>query len=333
MAGSNRYLEFVNPEAARLLRSKIDTETAIARRKEHVAAQTAQCLEYEQSVKFVNEVLLPLIDRTQHSRVHYTVDSLSSTLAYDISNGKDHINQYLGSIATYTEMLATIEEKLANSTNTTRINTTKAKADIGNLANVNKRSIGFRLNSEGVPFLRWVFEGVIMQPDSNPYPSIIALGELPNIPLQPIVVSVNLNDGEMTVSTKPAFSVYSRYRYSGNRNTPHPHIMAQKKPCLGDFRGPIREAIHEQDFITLVTLTRMFLERAITDDAAGNSWTQYFAKDVTSYHGYFHNNFEYLTANGKAYKFREIEPGMYNVETYDNHALIDTRPHSLNGLF
>ena len=70
---------------------------------------------------------------------------------------------------------------------------------------------------------------------------------------------------------------FAKHRYTGfNRNKVlHPHMTGTTHPCLGDFQGPITEALDNFDIPTAVVVLGMFLQQFDPADAAGRSYRNF----------------------------------------------------------
>lgn len=63
-------------------------------------------------------------------------------------------------------------------------------------------------------------------------------------------------------------------------DTPHPHVLANNKPCLGDFQTVISDAFDSGDIDTLLIVIFSFIEQVNADgDPAGESWPNMFIKN------------------------------------------------------
>ena len=113
----------------------------------------------------------------------------------------------------------------------------------------------------------WTFSGIFMTPDVNNYPEITATGDRLRIALPDITVRVRPGNA-MTFTGAP------RDRRSGMSGpTIHPHACFRGgAPCLGDFAGPICEALSKQDFALAAVCIQAFLEQAVSQDSAGSYW-------------------------------------------------------------
>ena len=70
---------------------------------------------------------------------------------------------------------------------------------------------------------------------------------------------------------------FAKHRYTGfeRRKVLHPHMTDTTMPCLGDFQGPITEALDTFDIPTAVVVLGMFLQQFDPADAAGRSYRNF----------------------------------------------------------
>ena len=64
-----------------------------------------------------------------------------------------------------------------------------------------------------------------------------------------------------------------------SRGQLHPHQTSMTVPCLGDFEGPVIEAITDFDIPTAVTIFELFLKQVDSQDGAGHYWFRWYDKD------------------------------------------------------
>ena len=64
-----------------------------------------------------------------------------------------------------------------------------------------------------------------------------------------------------------------------SRGQLHPHQTSMTVPCLGDFEGPVIEAITDFDIPTAVTIFELFLKQVDSQDGAGYYWFRWYDKD------------------------------------------------------
>lgn len=150
--------------------------------------------------------------------------------------------------------------------------------------NIDARSIGIGTFAGDEPILRFIARNVVCQVDRLPedigWISTTG-GETPGVFLQDCVVRANLNDGHIKIAPKRGERGLSPISWGGSYRV-HPHILDHDAPCLGDFGGPIREAIHAKDWGTYAHLVRMFLGLAVTDDPAGKRWIEILESSISN---------------------------------------------------
>ena len=95
----------------------------------------------------------------------------------------------------------------------------------------------------------------------SPFPSI-------KIPSIYVDFSFKSYDSDAQVTMR---AVAGSERYPGYRGLDllHPHMTSPTYPCLGDFAGPIYEALHDFDIPTAVVVMGMFLQQYDPQDSAG----------------------------------------------------------------
>jgi len=64
-----------------------------------------------------------------------------------------------------------------------------------------------------------------------------------------------------------------------SRGQLHPHQTGMTVPCLGDFEGPVIEAITDFDIPTAVTILELFVKQVDAQDGAGHYWYRWWDKD------------------------------------------------------
>lgn len=70
------------------------------------------------------------------------------------------------------------------------------------------------------------------------------------------------------------------YYNTFDNNSPHPHILAEGKPCLGDFDTVISDAFDSGDIEMMLHIIFMFLEQInAVEDQAGESWPNMFIRN------------------------------------------------------
>lgn len=175
--------------------------------------------------------------------------------------------------------LANINEALSaypeGYTGETVITKAEIAAQLRNLPNIDRRSIAIGDFPDG-PILRYVMKDVICKTDRTEGRwnwIACAPGQTPSVFLQDVVVRVNLIDGTIKLAPKRGQRPLSPFEWT-RRNRVHPHVLDNDQPCLGDFGGPLREAIANRDWATFGGVMKLFLETAITSDTAGSNWVE-----------------------------------------------------------
>jgi hypothetical protein len=81
----------------------------------------------------------------------------------------------------------------------------------------------------------------------------------------------------MTDTVLRASPGFAKHRYTGYRRRKilHPHMTDTTSPCLGDFQGPISEALDNFDIPTAVVVLSMFLQQFDPSDEAGRSYRNF----------------------------------------------------------
>lgn len=100
---------------------------------------------------------------------------------------------------------------------------------------------------------------------------------------------------------------HGREYYDSSSLSCHPHILhgARGEPCLGDFGGPLTEALDNGDMMSAVSIALLFLEQIDNHDGAGNSWTRANAYLPRSYvkpgYRYVLGRYRYTMPDGETY--------------------------------
>ncbi len=152
-----------------------------------------------------------------------------------------------------------------------RLNKKELIEELSAIENIKPGSIALGENSNGKPFVRWIFTGLFMRPDEHHFNWI--LDEHPAVALQDCVVKISLFNNAITISPAWGEKRLCKYQY-GNTTTPHPHILDNYSPCFGDFAGVIAETCSVHDWATAASVIKMFLEQAANSDSAGRNWVK-----------------------------------------------------------
>lgn len=166
-----------------------------------------------------------------------------------------------------------------------KVTKAKLKQLLSKVDGVDPGSITLNYRTDGRKIIRWVYPNLTMTPDSLSTTRLdYLLGGFVNphnhrlrIPLPAIAVQVDLNFSTIKFYGVRNQSYAKRFSWGGQK-TPHPHILDDNTPCLGDFGAPITEALHQADWETLAVVARMFLETCVTEDGAGRQWVDHAAR-------------------------------------------------------
>jgi hypothetical protein len=102
-------------------------------------------------------------------------------------------------------------------------------------------------------------------------------GELPIPPLRFIL---SLKEPAGSLGKLRFAPVEFSYHNTFVTDTPHPHVLANNKPCLGDFQTVISDAFDSGDIDMLLMVIFSFIEQVNADgDQAGESWPNMFIKN------------------------------------------------------
>jgi hypothetical protein len=260
------------------------TEQSLRGHERNLAERTA-------TLDALKELLLPLdahinalLDLPEDTpiRVRHEIINLSEGLRTRISStlndASGNVEYYRSATASHKEHLAALRERLTkypdDYTGERSVTREEITKQIAKLPNVKPDSIAL---IDG-PSLRWTFVGIRTKPDKCPA-WISTPHDAPSIGLPDVRAKIDLATGRLTLA--PVRGQRDKARFSWD-NIPrvHPHVLDGDMPCLGDFTGPIREALDELDFNTVVTLIRLFLERAIMSDLAGAHWLNPFKEAI-----------------------------------------------------
>jgi len=141
--------------------------------------------------------------------------------------------------------------------------------------------------------ISWGITGITLIPNENPY-SWINNGSSVAIALADVKVEIDLRTNQIYL--KPFNSEEPTnlpYKYSSEFHV-HPHILGHHKPCLGDWSGPVTEAICEQDWGTVSGMLTTYLSNANQRDVAGRGWFAGVIADHYSHGEYSKNSDKFI---------------------------------------
>jgi hypothetical protein len=128
--------------------------------------------------------------------------------------------------------------------------------------------------SEDGSVATWRLAGIKMCPDHNQYINV----EIPEggIPLDAIIIKYYPRTGKVYVQRIEAENWNDGW--GGQNGRPHPHIMSDSTPCLGNFAATKFQCTEVADLVSLNLVMSLFLQSANTKDSAGRYWPTYITK-------------------------------------------------------
>jgi hypothetical protein len=233
----------------------------------------------------------------------YHTDSVIRNIEDTIAVAKNNIDIGNSRIAIIKERIAAIENEQQSIT----VELTDVKKKLKTFSSIPPRSIKMEQNTDK-PIIQFNFNGIISKVDIslNNTPYIKSDFSDIYIPIPPVIVSIRPTNGEITMTGKRSgYTKYSVFTWDEVRAV-HPHVLGFK-PCLGDFAGPVREAVNDLDWSTVATLLKLFLERIVSNDAAGENWIRYLTGPVN---GWFYND-TFSAFNRNGFIKQHLTPGYY----------------------
>lgn len=270
-------------------------------------AEYTQNLILEQSDLNIND---ECIQRYLNAASNLIADDIH-TINRRLQSNQEHLRNVRAAVALANERLSNI------SAETKTVNLVDIRIALKKLGScVNPRQIKL-LEPHSICF---VFNGLtykVMEIDRDNFPRILSPYEYITIPLAPIKVTINPSTGYITIEeSKRKYKIYKW----GNKTRAHPHVLTNDEPCLGDFLSPYREALEAQDWVTTFSLIKLFLERAINTDVAGQQWINYFVNNYAEGTNYTTEFFRFKKDNF-VHNYKAVEqenPGVYIFEGYTN---------------
>lgn len=249
----------------------------------HLQIQLAQNQEYKQqyeqqienlyeeldTLKSFNKTRVPLV-------IKQAVTQFEQARSQELGNIKFRKNNIETAIRNIYPDLARQEERLSNITNVEILYTKEmVKEQLESNDKIVNKSICLGEDSHG-HFIRWRYENIVMKPDINPFINVNFGGEVA-INLPPAIVQIYPGDNSVKI-----MPMRNRPRHTGfAHNVCHPHVLGNNNPCLGDYAGPVVEAISEGHLETVASLLELFLSGAADSDAAGKHWYRWLFDDDT----------------------------------------------------
>ena len=190
------------------------------------------------------------------------------------------------------------------------------------LPNLKPGSIATGYTATQEPFARWIFTGILMQPNYNPFSWLRGLGpgNTPSIPLPDIEAHLNCATGRVSLRPLRGQRDSAPFFWSPT-STIHPHVLNDDYPCMGDFAGPFREAVDEMDWVSAYTFLRLFLSRAIDDDSAGRHWRDLFTATIHAQQGWA-DSCAAMAGDSHYLFIVEQSPGNFELQSRDGNDLL-----------
>lgn len=201
---------------------------------------------------------------------------------------QNSVNNLSSALGQYRDTLNDTQQKLSELSSTSVVITKESlKRDLSSVESVNPRTIVVGEDTHGI-FVRWRYDNIVMIPSENPFINLNE-GQQIKIHMPPIITAFYLYSRKVIV-TAPRNG--KRHRGMNSNLVVHPHILSGNSPCLGDYQGPINEAIDDKDWQTLAGLMEMFLSGAANNDPAGKLWYRWLINNPDS--GEFNRASKYL---------------------------------------
>jgi hypothetical protein len=115
--------------------------------------------------------------------------------------------------------------------------------------------------------IRWVFTDLWAKTSPPPYRWINNSQPL-DIKIPDVEVLVHLMTRAIVITFADDPPPATGFAYNGS-DKPHPHLMGGDNPCMGDFGPLFNESLHDEDYETMATVLRLFLETINLGDVAG----------------------------------------------------------------
>ena len=152
---------------------------------------------------------------------------------------------------------------------------------------------------------------LIMRPNANPY-KFIDDGERPYIKLGKMNICLNMETGALNIYSATRNSI-RKASYGGHpgSSTPHPHVLGDRKPCLGDFASPLSEALSGGDIEFALDVIKSFLEQAANEDSAGCRWVMWIIESKDRARDFANDPYFYDRTLNKYIKFKTFPDGSF----------------------
>jgi hypothetical protein len=265
--------------------------TRLTEVKDHLITTVIPNIEIK--LKYIKDIKTELLNCIDNITIHGTQEeivnlgfSVHKDVITNLDNRIENLNigrttnrlsGYKLEVSSTIQQIVELSEKLNNfSANklATIIKITEIEQKLYQLPNIIPNSVKLErtLNEEKEEvYLSWGLTGIYLTPNENPY-LWINDGKPISIALADIKITIELLTSQVVITAYDISDTTARpYVWNNNHNV-HPHILSGNKPCLGDWGGPIMEAISEYDWATVSGMFTLFLSNAYNSDGAGKSW-------------------------------------------------------------
>lgn len=239
----------------------------------------------EEAIALLESYVLEVQESTLSLSLKKIIDD--ELLQITLAHHQEKLNSYTQSTGIQGNSLEAYQRDLADlhrrrsilSTQNHTLNLAALKKELETLKNISKRSISLSIGKDDKPYLFVRFDDIMMTPSDNSY-WWVNRGEAVHIKMPPMRVKIGLVGGSISIGRVRGGTGYHFFREESL--DVHPHVCyAGSMPCLGDFGGPIAEALSDYDYLSALTILQCFLEQANTGDPAGRTWANMLTPDST----------------------------------------------------
>lgn len=141
-------------------------------------------------------------------------------------------------------------------------------------------------NRSGTASIETVFDDIVLTPVMTqklpPWIKVLN-GGAPCVRIPPVKVVLYPTGRDVALKCLRSGTLSSAGYINGFTGTyvAHPHVTSRNgAPCLGDWGGPLMEALDAGDYILSFDIIKQFLRSANDDDPAGKTWRRYIHADA-----------------------------------------------------
>lgn len=188
-------------------------------------------------------------------------------------------------ITTYEERLTNARMALARCRppRSVHVNASAFRKDLARHVNAKNTRLH---NRSGTPSIEAVFDDIVLTPVMTqklpPWIKVLN-GGAPCVRIPPVKVVLYPVSRNVALKCLRSGTLSSAGYINGFTGTyvAHPHVTSRNgAPCLGDWGGPLMEALDAGDYILSFDIIKQFLRSASDDDPAGRTWRRYIDADA-----------------------------------------------------